>query len=98
MLLLKPFDSRKVLQAFSPGAVASLTVVPFDAGPTAKLAFPLPGFCASVMWPIIISLGLNSVAGCHGPLVGILFAGVMSGAVVSLIIGGIGDWLDLRTG
>ena len=72
MLLLKLFDSRRVLLVFSLGAIASLTVALFGPGPAAKLAFPLIGFCASVMWPIIISLGLNSVAEYHGPLAGIL--------------------------
>jgi fucose permease len=56
------------------------------------------GFCASVMWPIIISLGLNSVAEYHGPLAGILCVGIMGGAVVPLIIGRLGDAFGLRAG
>lgn len=98
MLLLKLFDSRRVLLGFSLGAIASLTVALFGPGPAAKLAFPFIGFCASVMWPIIISLGLNSVAEYHGPLAGILCAGIMGGAIVPLIIGRIGDAFGLRTG
>jgi MFS transporter, FHS family, L-fucose permease len=98
MLLLKLFDSRKVLLGFSLGALASLTVALFGAGPASKLAFPITGFCASVMWPIIISLGLNSVGEYHGPLAGILCAGIMGGAIVPLIIGRIGDAFGLRTG
>ena len=50
------------------------------------------------MWPIIISLGLNSVAEYHGPLAGILCAGIMGGAIVPLIIGRIGDAFGLRAG
>jgi fucose permease len=98
MLLLKLFDSRKVLLGFSLGALACLTIALFGPGPVAKLAFPAMGFCASVMWPIIISLGLNSVAEFHGPLAGILCVGIMGGAVVPLIIGRIGDAFGLRTG
>jgi fucose permease len=98
MLLLKLFDSRRVLLGFSLGAFAALTVPLFAPGPAAKLAFPLIGFCASVMWPIIISLGLNSVAEYHGPLAGVLCAGIMGGAIVPLIIGRIGDAFGLRTG
>jgi fucose permease len=56
------------------------------------------GFCASVMWPIVISLALNSVAEYHGPFAGILCAGIMGGAVVPLIIGRIGDAFGLRAG
>lgn len=98
MLLLKLFDSRKVLLGFSLGALASLTVALFGSGAAAKLAFPLTGFFASVMWPIIISLGLNSVAEYHGPLAGILCAGIMGGAIVPLIVGRIGDSFGLRVG
>ncbi len=98
MLLLKLLDSRKVLLGFSLGALASLTVALFGSGTAAKLAFPLTGLFASVMWPIIISLALNSVAEHHGPFAGILCTGIMGGAVVPLIIGRLGDSFGLRTG
>ena len=98
MILLKLLDSRKVLLGFSLGALASLTVALFGSGTAAKLAFPLTGLFASVMWPIIISLGLNSVAEHHGPFAGILCTGIMGGAVVPLVIGRIGDSFGLRTG
>lgn len=98
MLLLKLFDSRKVLLGFSLGALISLTVALFGSGAAAKLAFPAVGLFASVMWPIIISLGLNSVAEYHGPLAGILCSAIMGGAVVPLIIGRMGDAFGLRTG
>lgn len=98
MLLLKLFDSRKVLLVFSLGAIASLTVALFGPGTAAQLAFPLTGFFASVMWPIIISLGLNSVAEYHGPLAGILCAGITGGAIVPLVVGRIGDAFGLRDG
>ena len=98
LVLLKLFDSRKVLLGFSIGALASLTAALFGPGTTAKLAFPLIGLFASVMWPIIISLGLNSVAEYHGPFAGILCAGIMGGAVVPLIIGRLGDSFGLRAG
>jgi FHS family L-fucose permease-like MFS transporter len=98
MLLLKLFDSRKVLLCFGIGALTSLTVALFGPGAAAKLAFPLIGLFASVMWPIIISLGLNSVAEYHGPLSGILCTAIMGGAVVPLIIGRMGDSFGLRVG
>jgi len=98
MLLLKLFDSRRVLLGFSFGALVSLSGALFGPGAAAKLAFPLTGFCASVMWPIVISLALNSVAEYHGPLAGILCAGIMGGAIVPLIIGRLGDAFGLRTG
>jgi fucose permease len=50
------------------------------------------------MWPILVSLGLNSVAEHHGPFAGILSTGIMGGAVVPVIIGRIGDHFGLRSG
>jgi fucose permease len=56
------------------------------------------GFFCSVMWSIIISLALNSLAEHHGSFTGILCTAVLGGAVVPLIIGFIGDLAGLRTG
>jgi fucose permease len=50
------------------------------------------------MWPILISLALNSVSEHHGAFAGILSTGIMGGAVVPVIIGRIGDHFDLRAG
>jgi fucose permease len=50
------------------------------------------------MWPVVVSLGLNSVAEYHGAFAGILSTGIMGGAVVPLIIGRVGDHFGLRTG
>jgi fucose permease len=62
------------------------------------LAFPAIGLFASVMWPIVISLALNSVAEHHGSFSGILSTAIVGGAVVPVIIGGIGDHVGLRAG
>jgi fucose permease len=50
------------------------------------------------MWPILISLALNSVAEYQGSFAGILCTAIMGGAIVPLIIGRIGDWAGLRSG
>jgi len=62
------------------------------------IALPLVGLFASVMWPILISLALNSVAEYHGSFTGILATGIMGGAIVTVVIGRIGDYLGLRLG
>jgi fucose permease len=65
----------------------------------AVLALPCVGFFASIMWPTIVSLALNSVPQHHGPLAGILCSGIMGGALVPLLIGWLGDSLgSLRLG
>lgn len=97
LILLKLFDSRKVLQLFVTGAIISLSAALFGSANIAVIAFPLCGFFASVMWSVVISLGLNSVSKHHGSFAGILCTGIIGGAVVPLIIGGLSDYTGLRT-
>ena len=82
MGLLKIFDSRQVLIGTCIGALLCLSAALF----------------ASVMWPILVSLALNSVSEHHGSFAGILSTGIMGGAVVPVIIGRIGDHFGLRAG
>jgi fucose permease len=98
MLLLKFFDSRKVLIAFSIATLLDLTVALFGPAAVSVVAFPLMGLCASVMWPITFSLALNSVAEYHGSFSGILCTAICGGAIVPVIIGRIGDAVGLRAG
>ena len=98
LLLLKVLDSRKVLILFTGAAMVCLAISLF--GPTHIIltTFPLIGFFASVMWSVIISLGLNSVKSHHGSVSGILVTGIAGGAIVPLIVGGLGDVFGLRIG
>jgi fucose permease len=98
LLLLRIFDSRRVLIVFSAGALAALTAALFGPADVSRLAFPAIGLFASIMWPTVVSLALNSVPSHHGPYAGILCTGIMGGAVVPLVIGWIGDAYGLRTG
>jgi FHS family L-fucose permease-like MFS transporter len=98
MGLLKLFDSRKVLIGTTIGALLCLTAALLGPANVSLVAFPAIGLFASVMWPILVSLGLNSVAEHHGPFAGILSTGIMGGAVVPVIIGRIGDHFGLRFG
>jgi len=98
MGLLKIFDSRKVLIAFALMALICLSAGLFGSAQVACYAFPTVGLFASIMWPVLISLALNSVSEHHGPFAGILSTGIVGGAVVPVIIGRIGDRFGLRTG
>jgi FHS family L-fucose permease-like MFS transporter len=98
MGLLKLFDSRYVLIGTSLLALVCLTVALFGPAKLSVVAFPAVGLFASVMWPIIISLSLNSVSEHHGALGGIMSAGIMGGAVIPFIIGHIADSFGLRVG
>ncbi|MEK7406059.1 MAG: MFS transporter [Acidobacteriota bacterium] len=98
MLLLKLFDSRRVLVGGALGAMVSLTAALFGRRQVALVAFPMVGLFASVIWPVTVSLALNSVSKEHGAFSGILCTGIAGGALVPLVIGGIGDDLGLRAG
>jgi fucose permease len=98
LVLLKLIDSRKVLIIFALAALVLLSLGFFGPAQVARMAFPLVGFAASVMWSVIFSLALNSVASHHGSFSGILCTGIIGGALVPLIIGRLGDSFGLRTG
>jgi FHS family L-fucose permease-like MFS transporter len=98
LVLLKLFDSKPVLRWFTVLAIICLAAGLWGGPKTALWAFPLSGFFLSVMYPIIVSLGLNSVTQHHGSFAGILMSGIAGGAVIQLLIGGISDLTSLKTG
>jgi fucose permease len=98
MLLLKFFDSRKVLVGGAVGSLCCLTAALFGPAKVSLFAFPAVGFFTSVLWPIIISLALNSVTEHHGSFSGILSTALMGGAIIPVVIGRIGDYAGLRSG
>jgi fucose permease len=96
LLLLKLIDSRKVLLIFTTGAIISLAFALFGPASVSIYAFPITGFFASVMWSVIFSLALNSVPAHHGTFSGILCTAILGGAVVPLLIGGLGELIGLK--
>jgi fucose permease len=98
LLLLKLLDCRKVLVGFSAAAMAALAIALFGPTSVSYIAFMAVGFFLSVMWSVIFSLALNSVAEHHGSFSGILCTGIVGGAVVSWLVGWLGDMVGLRMG
>lgn len=96
LVLLKFLDSRKVLILFAAGAIVLLTLALFGSAEISLYAFPLSGFALSVMWSVVFSLALNSLKNNHGAFSGILCTGIVGGAVMSLIIGKLGDIIGLK--
>ncbi len=96
LLLLKIFDSKKVLFVFTLLTMIVLFSALIGNRSVALYAFPLCGFTISVMYPIIFSLGLNSIPRHHGTFAGIMCTGILGGAIVPLIIGGIAQLTGLR--
>ncbi len=98
LVLLKFLDSRVVLSSFTLLAMISLGFALYGNTQMALIAFPLVGFFASVMYPIIFSLALNSVIEHHGSFAGIIVTGIVGGAIFPFLVGGIGDIWGLKTG
>jgi FHS family L-fucose permease-like MFS transporter len=98
LFLLKIVDSRKVLIGFTIAALICLSAGIFGSSKISLIAFPAVGFFASVMYPIIFSLALNSVREHHGSFAGILVTGIIGGAIIPLVIGGISSLTELRVG
>jgi fucose permease len=98
LVLLKLFDARKVLIWFTTASMMSLGVALLGPTSVSYIAFMMVGFFLSVMWSVIFSLALNSVAEHHGSFSGILCTGIVGGAVVSALVGWLGDHFGLRVG
>jgi len=98
LILLKLFDSKHVLRWFTIFGIISLAVGLTGSAPVSLWAFPIAGFFLSVMFPVIVSLGLNSVSKHHGSFAGILMTGIAGGAVIQVLIGWISDLTSLKTG
>jgi len=98
LLLLKIMDSRTLLIGATAVTIVFLILALVGSAEMALIAFPAVGFFISVMWSIIFSLALNSVKENHGSFSGILCTGIAGGAVVPLIVGSLGEILDLRLG
>lgn len=98
LVLFKLFDGKLVLRWFTILAIVCVAIGLFGSNELALWAFPISGFFLSVMYPSVVSLGLNSVAKHHGSFAGILMTGIAGGAVVQILIGAISDLISLKVG
>jgi len=98
LILLKVLDSKLVLRLFTVLAIICLAVALVGSSQISLISFQASGFFLSIMYPVIISLALNSVKSNHGAVAGILMSGIMGGAVVQLLIGFISDLTTLKIG
>ncbi len=98
LVLMKLFDSKVILRWFTILAILCVASGLFAGDYIALWAFPISGFFLSVMYPVIVSLGLNSVSRHHGSFAGILMTGIAGGAVVQILIGGLSDLISLKVG
>ena len=98
LLLLKLFDSRKLLLVFTSLTTVLLCMALWGTARISELAFPAIGFSISILFSVIFSLALNSLPSHHGSFSGILCTGIAGGAAVPLLIGWLADHTGLRIG
>ncbi len=99
LLLLKLVDSRQLLKISCILAMILLGVALLSPREIAIYALPAVGFAMSLMFPIIISLALNSVSRHHGSFAGIMCTAIVGGAIGPLLIGLLSDTVSsLRIG
>lgn len=98
LVLMKLFDTKIILRYFVIFAMISVAFGLFGGAQISLWAFPVSGFFLSIMYPAIVSLGLNSVSNHHGSFAGILMTGIAGGAVVQILIGGLADLFTLKIG
>mgnify|MGYP001525177013 CR=1 FL=1 len=75
-----------------------LLIALFGSAKVAVCAFPAIGFCISMMYSIVFSLALNTVAQNHGSFAGILCSGIVGGAGGPLFVSLLSDTTSLRIG
>ena len=98
LFLLKLMDSRKLLVMFTIFALIFLSLGLFGSKDVSLYSFSIVGFFMSVMYPVIFSLALSSIDEHHGSFAGILVTGIIGGAVVQILIGGLANLIGLRAG
>ncbi|WP_017258520.1 MFS transporter [Pedobacter arcticus] len=96
LALLKIWDSKIILKTAVLLTILAVSFALFGEKEVSLYAFPISGFCISVMFSIIFSLALNSYKDHHGSFSGILCSGIFGGALVPFIIGFFGDFIGLR--
>jgi fucose permease len=96
LVLLKLFDSRRVLIGFTAAAILTLTTALGGGAALSYYSFMALGFFLSVMWSVIFSLALNSADRHHGSFSGILCTAIIGGAFVSFAVGWLGERVGLR--
>lgn len=96
LIALRLFDSQQVLRVAAILSILLLLISLTGSTVIATISFPALGFTISVMFSIIMSLGLNSVSMHHGSFAGILCTGIVGGAIGPLIIGSLADIIGLK--
>ncbi len=96
VILILLMSVKKMLGIFALIAMILLGLSLFGSADIVIYTFPLCGLFFAIMYPSILSLGMNSILEHHGALSGILCTGICGAAVISLLIGFLGDLIGLK--
>jgi len=96
LVALRLWNAKTVLKVACVLSFSMLMLALFGSTKISVWAFPMMGFSISVIFSIVLSLGLNSVSRHHGSFAGILCSGIVGGAIGPLVIGWLGDIFGLR--
>jgi MFS transporter, FHS family, L-fucose permease len=94
--ILKRFGSRRVMRVYSVLALASLLAATFGSRNVTAVGFAACGLFCSVLYPLLFSGTINSFAGAHGTISGLLCTGYIAAAVMSPVQGWIADHAGMR--
>lgn len=94
--VLRMFRPGKVLTAYASGAIALIALSAVSSGGMAAWALILVGFCNSLMFPTIFSLGTEGLGEQTPQGSGIMCTAIVGGAIVPYLFGQVADLADIR--
>ncbi|MDO8842962.1 MAG: sugar MFS transporter [Methylicorpusculum sp.] len=94
--LMAKIKPNKVLVFHAVVAALLITVVIFGSGKVAMIAILSVGFCNSIMFPSIFSLGIKDLGGLTQQGSGILCAAIVGGAIIPVIQGLLADAFGIQ--
>ena len=94
--ILRMAKPGRVLTAFAAGAIGLILLSAVTTGSISGWALILVGFCNSLMFPTIFSLGTEGLGEQTPQGSGILCTAIVGGAIVPVLFGMVADFADLR--
>lgn len=95
--VLRMFKPGRVLTAYAAAAIGLIALSAVSTGAVAGWALVLVGFCNSLMFPTIFSLGTEGLGEQTSQASGIMCTAIVGGAIVPWVFGLVADAAGLRS-